>query len=232
MKIFGRLLVRNPRALAIAKFRACPWHFYDGVPDASADRLVWGDFAITRVMSSGLRDDLIAPVLALGASQYAMRQLRRIPLDYDAILAPYEDLSILGAVDALFSALDGHRFRVSRISKVLCRKRPRAIPMLDSLVTGFLDRIGREWSNSPVEAPDWFPEVWRGWRTGQVSPYLRMIRADARRHQSALEDVRRAVAADRDTGVPIDAPLLRIWEAIVFWHFFQIKRAVLGSEVR
>ena len=218
---FGRIQIRRASAQAIAKFRACPWHFFDGVADTEPNRLVWGDFAITRVMSSGLRSDLINGALARATAAGADALLAAIPDDHDLICAETENEEVYAYVDRLFQALDGYRFRRSRTAKVLCRKRPRCIPMLDDVVADFLLGVCHHWLQNPRQAPNWFAASWRSWSSRTVvTPYLRMIREDARVHLSELEQIRAELAADRSTGVPGDAPLLRVWEAIVFWTLY------------
>lgn len=216
MNPFGRFPIPNAAQVGIAKFRACPWQFFDGVRDDEPDRLIWADFAITRMMSSGVRSDLITAAIARGNAAGADGILASIPRQYDLVLAATEDPHVYQNVDLLFGALTGPRFRRSRAAKTLCRKRSQCIPMLDDVVTSFLHGVCRHWVHSAALAPSWFGAIWSSWTT-EISPYLRMIREDARHHQAELEELRRQIAADPFTGVPADASLLRIWEATVFW---------------
>lgn len=216
MNVFGQLAIPTPADAALAKFRACPWQFFDGVPDRTPDRLQWGDFAITRVMSSGLNERLIDAALKRASSGDAGALLTAIHQDYDLVRAPAENDELYVNIDRLFAVLMGPNFKESRAAKVLSRKRPLCIPMLDTVVVEFLCRVWRIAKDNPKEVPAWlgrFPKRW----TTEISPYLRMIREDARRHVDQLKAIRRQLAADPLTGVPSNAPLLRIWEATVFW---------------
>jgi len=177
---FGRQPLISCARLVTSKFEDCPWQFFDGVEDSSPNDLTWGDVAITRVMSSGLRQWQIERLLGRFEKQNASKLLAAIPLTLRLEAVP-----------------------------------PALIPMLDSVIQEYLNGIAKEWARGKRGAPPWFLPVWTKW-TGQISPYLRMIRHDIRGQAEALRSVRVKVAAADGTGVPPSAPLLRIYEAAVF----------------
>jgi hypothetical protein len=206
--------------LALEKFRACSWNFFDGVTDLVPNGVVYGDFAITRVMNSGVRgptaDDLDLLNASLGP------HLARVKRSCALEATSNSDQKLWAEIDALFAARWPERMAMSRISKVMCRKRPRVVPMLDNVVTGFLDRVVSRWRARPEEAPEWFADTFRSWKRGQPSPYIRMIRHDILPQVDVLRDLRRQLAKERAvTGVPPKAPLLRIYEATLFWWLHQ-----------
>ncbi len=212
--VFGE---RIPRAERVAerKFRSCPWQFFDGVPDRCPDQLVWGDFAITRVMNSGIHEGIVPEL----PNRSANRALRRIANDLD-IATAQDDRLVFDDVRRLFSAMRAHRISMSRSAKVLARKRPRLIPMLDSVVTTFLWEVAKGWMTGARQGkPSWFDTSWNSWTDGEdPTVYLQMTREAVVSARPQLEQIRTHVAQVSETGVPADAPLLRIWEATLFWH--------------
>ena len=219
MKLFNLDPVENPYELAEEKFLSCPWPFFDGVPDLAPDSLGYGDFAITRVMSSGIRNNQITLALQQAKANRVEKILKAIPVGFDIIGA--DDAAaerMLVKVDALFAALRVRGLAMSRTSKVLCRKRPHCIPMLDNIVTKYLNSVCTRWRADKV-SPEWLEKVWPTW-DWQPGPYIRMIREDARTHLDELTEIRARLATVRETGVPAVASLLRIWEVIVFWPRF------------
>lgn len=214
LQVFG-LQIPGAEQVAEAKFRACPWQFFDGVADRFPDLLVWGDFAITRVMNSGIHQGIIP-----ATDTTAIRQaLASIPVGAD--ITTDGEIHYDG-VRALFLAMRSYRIGMSRIAKVLCRKRPRLVPMLDRVVTTFLWDVAHAWSTGNRDGkPGWFDAGWVGWTDGNDPTfYLRMVRESLLSDQNAVEEVRSHLASIPDTGVPVDAPLLRIWEATLFWHLY------------
>src|ERR1044071_739925 len=131
--------IREAESLAEAKFLNCPWQFFDGVPDKYPNQLVWGDFAIMRVMNSGINDGIIPDRADIENANAALARISLNEALAESAAPPYEQ------VHALFKAMRTHQFGRSRIAKVLCRKRPNLIPMLDSVVTDFLQMIAHDW---------------------------------------------------------------------------------------
>jgi hypothetical protein len=219
LHVFGE---RIPDAELVAerKFRDCPWQFFDGVPDQFPNRLVWGDFAITRVMGSGIAESMI-PELDGNDIEKVNSILAAIPVSASVAEAD-EDLALYERVNVLFKTTRAHRLGMSRIAKVLCRKRPSLIPMLDSVLTGFLWKVAHGWDAGVAEGgkpPGWFESEWNAWADwDHPRIYLRMVREALRPALENVRAIRAHVSAVPETGVPGDAPLLRIWEATLFKH--------------
>ena len=216
--VFGER-IEHAESVAENKFRECPWQFFDGVPDSFPEKLIWGDFAVTRVMNSGLRNGLIPDMKSVGLKK-ANDVLATIPRQM-SLVELADDSDIYEKVKCLFEALRRDGVGLSRISKVLCRKRPELILMLDSVVTNFLWKIARRWKTGIGNPPRWFDEAWKSW-TEPHDPtfYMRMARCALLGADGDVRAVRSHVASIPETGVPEDACLLRIWEATLFWHLY------------
>lgn len=219
LNVFGTR-IRDAESVAEEKFRDCPWQFFDGVPDRFPNELVWGDFAITRVMGSGINERLIPELDGKDVGK-VNAILAAIPASA-SLAESEEDLALYERVNLLFKTMRAHRFGMSRIAKVLCRKRPNSIPMLDNVLTGFLWNVVHRWAAGQTDdenPPDWFKSEWRAW-TDSDHPrmYLRMVREALRPELETVRAIRAHVATVSETGVPEDAPLLRIWEATLFKH--------------
>ncbi len=222
MKVLKFKNIKDPLKNALKKFSDCPWHFFDGVPDKEPDHIIWADLAITRIMSSGVSQDLISKVLKNVHSNDVEKKLKQLPVNFDLATSD-ENPIIYDTFDNLFAKLKIHSFSTARIAKVLVRKRPNLIPMLDKVVVGFLDDAAKYWANNENICPKWFLPVWNSW-DNQLSPYLRMIREDLISNYDDLLYVRKEISQTPRIGVPKDASLLRIWEAIVWWEYYEVYK--------
>ena len=212
----GFRTISNPQDLALAKFRCCPWDFYDGIKDRSPCTIGYGDILVTRTMGSGIGSVLMEQIYKRARHKSTVLLLKTIPAKCDLIAT--DDEAIYSSIDRLYARLRLPGFSISRISKVLCRKRSGIIPMLDSVLQDFLYEVASKWALTNT-TPVWFSKWWFGGKDTEVSPYLRMIRQDLLANEATLREIRRILSEHTETtGVPIDAPLLRIWESIVFWH--------------
>lgn len=216
MRPLGRQLRKQALTLARDKFTECPWHFYDGVRDHSPNVLVWGDLAITRVMSSGISGGVILETMDRFKTGNGSAILRSIPEGYDLVEDDEPDDAIHARISSLFEVLEGNFIRTSRVAKILCRKRPRAIPMLDRLVENFISTSRKVWRNDEGPVPHWVGADWNRRGLSQIEQALDLIRNDARYHLQSLRDIRKTLSKDANTQVPPDASLLRIWEAIIY----------------
>lgn len=216
MRPLGRKLRKQALTLARDKFKECPWHFYDGVRDHSPNALVWGDLAITRVMSSGISGKVIREVMDRFNAGNGNAILRSIPEDYDLVEGAEADEAIYRRIRSLFDILEGDFARTSRVAKILCRKRPRAIPMLDRLVETFISASCKTWRNDKGIMPHWMDENWNRGDISKIERTLHLIRSDAKYHLEDLRDIRQTLSKDTVTQVPPNASLLRIWEAIIY----------------
>jgi hypothetical protein len=86
MNAFGRLEIQDAVQVGSAKFQWCPWHFFDGVADKHPNEICWPDFAITRVMSSGVSNALIDAALSRNHDGAIGNVLMTIPTDHDLVV--------------------------------------------------------------------------------------------------------------------------------------------------
>jgi len=106
---------------------------------AWSDRLLPQDIAITVLMNSKVSTDDVEALL--GRKDAIERALKEVPRDVD-LFGPVSD-EAWGKVKGLFGAMEVHGIGLAKMTKVLCLKRPRLIPMLDSYVMEAL--YAKEW---------------------------------------------------------------------------------------
>jgi len=122
----------------IDKFKEFPWEYYDGVSDSHPNEITPLDCAISVFMesnfthSSKMRDwhEL---------SQKIKPDVDILLYKYDCTLSLEEDTPHIGLfcedLKSLFKKLiNVKNWRVAKLTKVLHRKRPKLIPMIDSVV--------------------------------------------------------------------------------------------------
>jgi len=222
MVILKVLKIEDPYEVAWEKFKEGPWQFFDGVKDQVPNKIVWGDLAITKVMASGLFQELMDSILKNYKEENIESILSQIPVNHELGISR-EKTKIYESVDFLFKKFRVTKFSISRMSKVLVRKRPLLIPMLDNVILDFLDKTAKIWVSNKNEVPPWFYPLWLKW-TEEISPYLKMIREDLILNFKELVEIRKRLSKDKITGVPKNAPILRIWESILYWDIFVLNK--------
>jgi len=107
------------------------WPYYDGIPDRDPNRILPEDVQVTISMNSFIsRADVVRSV-HLGMVRACEPMLRGIPQDAD--LSTFDaDLTV--AERLLSAACAEPQILLARAAKVLHRKRPGYIPMLDSVM--------------------------------------------------------------------------------------------------
>ena len=129
-----------------------------------------------------------------------------------------EEEAVYTTIDKLFAELRIPYMHISRISKILCRKRPGIIPMLDRIIQTILFEVGEKWEKKD-DIPAWFKKWWGNRKRMEVSPFIRMIRVDMLENEKTLKRyLSTPEPTKRKTGVPENASLLRIWESVVYWN--------------
>ncbi len=113
------------------------------------DRLEGADIAVTRLMSSNVTSSDVKSLLDhREAIEAALRQVTR-----DGRLDARDEPD-WSACRVVFSAMEMHNIGLAKMTKVLCMKRPRLIPMLDSYVMELL--FSKSW---PSVSPDTYAEA-------------------------------------------------------------------------
>lgn len=107
------------------------WPYYDGIPDRDPYRILPDDVQVTISMNSFISRADIVRAVHLGMVSGCEPLLRDIPPDAD--LSTFD--SDLAIAEGLFNAACAEpQVLLARAAKVLHRKRPGYIPMLDSVM--------------------------------------------------------------------------------------------------
>ena len=218
--------VNDADGIALKKFSpskaGCSWQCFDGVDDDFPYEITDMDWQITKVMNSGISENIIRK--ERGKKKNAEKYLRKIDKNFN--LLDYEEGNdrdkLWDNLDNLVKSLliEG-KVAMSRATKMLCRKRPYLIPMLDNKVINFMNkRLGLTKKEPSDSLPDWLKRDWGKWKHPkyQVSFYIRLIREDIRKPKQidALKKIRKRLSENSETHVPEDASLLRIYEATLY----------------
>ncbi len=123
---------------------------YDSAPTFEDDELGILEITLSIMLSSGVTSEM-ASRLFLGRSK-AKEWLELIPHELDLVNATSIDFENFGK---LIDALQIHQFRLGRLTKILHKKRPRFIPVIDSVVCGHYRRL--EWRGKGSIS------LWLGW---------------------------------------------------------------------
>lgn len=177
------------------------YDYYDGIADLEPNRILPQDVLVTVAVNSFVTSAAAVRAVHRGLQSTCENLLPTIPVaahigDYDP------DCSQLHAL--LDAAVQSRGVLVAVATKVLHRKRPHWLPMLDSVVCKhYLDSTGRQsllpWLQDKKRAAAAAVEVFRGFRD------------DIQVITPALEEIREALARD---GFALS--LVRIWE-ILLW---------------
>ncbi len=126
---------------AFARFGRDEWPYYDGIPDRNPNRILPDDVQVTVSMNSFVNTADKVRNVHEGLKRRCESLLRDIPLDADIEVFD-ADLSIVRELLDRACTLPGILLATS--TKVLHRKRPGYIPMLDSVVVNsYCDAKGR-----------------------------------------------------------------------------------------
>lgn len=177
------------------------YDYYDGIADLEPNRILPQDVLVTVAVNSFVTSAASVRAVHRGLQSTCEQLLPSIPVAAH-IIAYDPDCSQLHSL--LDSAVQSRGVLVAVATKVLHRKRPHWLPMLDSVVCKhYLDCTGRQsllpWLQDKKRAAAAAVEVFRGFRD------------DIQVITPALEEIREALARDGFT-----LSLVRIWE-ILLW---------------
>ncbi len=201
------VVIRNAVALIKEKFNWFAWEWYDGVAtDPHAIEPV--DFSITIAMNSR------ATAGRMKAFMERRRQLEerlaRVP--EDVRLAKDTPASVLQAAADLFDeACQAVGTKLALASKVLHRKRPLLIPMLDKVVVN-----GHYWLvlDGPTP-PRWFDTTWlKNGAWSNPTMYMRVMAEELDGNRDSLQELRRRLPPEAPTSVSD----VRLLEATLHAH--------------
>jgi Family of unknown function (DUF6308) len=136
--------------------------------------------------------------------------LARLPIDLHLAEASNEHLAIILRLFATCCGISGVKIAVA--AKILCRKRPRSIPMLDSNVLPLVCHLSLEDdAKGPLIGPPW-----ANWR--DIDRALRFLRKGCFEGQSQLDALCQSFR--ELPGSPALSPL-RALESLLWWELWQ-----------
>jgi hypothetical protein len=204
----GRL-VRNAEALLddYRKFGAGGLRYLDYKPHSGADDLFPEDLAVTLLVNSRAgRRAFTALEQHAGAARALLRDL-----PHDTSLENADDDTVELVVRAIHGLVMLDGFRAALATKVLHKKRPKLIPMLDSTAI-FGAYMEVRWDPPNHRAESWSVRTYES-----IKAAILAIRTDLIRKQNAVAWVtlaQREIAAGRSR--------LEIFD-MVWWSYFQIR---------
>lgn len=207
LRLANGVVINNAAALTKAKFEQFQWEWYDGVV-TDPNAIEPTDFAITIAMNSR--------ATAMRMKNFMLRRtaleelLRGVP--QDTHLAGDTPARVYDAVACLFEEAcraDGTALAVA--SKVLHRKRPSLIPMLDRIVVDH-----HYWlALSGDTPPTWFDKSWlKNGAWSDPTRYMRVMAEELDANRSALAALRSLLAPT----VPASISDVRLLEATLYAH--------------
>lgn len=212
LNLANGLVLPDATKLVEQKFTSFRWGWYDGVVTPS-DRIEPVDFAITVAMNSRATAGRMAEFMKVAGAVEVW--LQKIPVDL--CLADVDDGSCdWDAVQGMFeAACAAPGTKLSVASKILHRKRPHLVPILDRVVVDRHYWLALTGFPSSTQPPAWFDASWlkRGsW--SDPTMYMRVMRSEIRNNQANLVALRLALAGK----VPSSISDVRLVEAALYWH--------------
>lgn len=205
------LVIADGLAAVVAKFSRFRWEWYDGVSTKS-NVIDPVDFAITIAMNSRATADRMKSFMA--RSDRLGQLLRKIP--NSLCLTRETPPSVFDRVAELFDeACKASGTALAVASKVLHRKRPALIPMLDRVI---VDRHYFPALCAPAHPP-WFNPEWL--KTGSWSDptqYMRLMADELDDNREALERIR----AQLPDTIPSIISDVRLLETALYAHLIGI----------
>lgn len=174
------------------------WAYYDGVPNGDWDRVEVIDVLVTASVNAWLNAAVVRTIHR-GLANACDDLLGAIPRDADLLGGGSTTVEkLLGA------ACSVREVGIARATKVLHRKRPRLVPMLDAIVLGYyFVQLGR---------PDLAARAKQSATTTEEAMFvMELFRADLEHGQSRLSEI--SARLERD-GTPITT--VRLLELLVW----------------
>jgi hypothetical protein len=183
-------------------------------------RLDAADLAVTMLMNSRYEWWDVDPVFANRAEIDG--GLRRLPTDLELADADLSDPGLRDPLLAVFRGFRVHKVSVAKAAKVLCLKRPRLIPMLDSLVRMWL--YDDDQSPTPPADPDEFAALCVS-EMELVQRLLRWPVGGGKTNQDGAKELAEAMVAEAERrgltdGVPPGQPwvtAVRVLESLIWF---------------
>jgi hypothetical protein len=185
----------------LLRFSREEWAYYDGVPDKDPNRILPEDVTVTIAVSSYVNTANKVRAVHRGIAEACDPLLPGIPVDADIRTF---DLDGAIATELFDGSCRVRNVLMAVATKVLHRKRPSWIPMLDNVVLyAYLDLIGRPGMKGRTQQGDTAAEV------GVF--VMNAFRRDLEAVQDETDAVRETLEAD---GTPLTA--VRVLEVAVW----------------
>lgn len=210
LKLVGRD-IHDAEQVVQAKFERFSWNWYDAVI-TEPDEIDAIDFAITIAMNSRATASRLREFMV--RKEALDRLLRAVPRDLNLSSATPD--AVFDAVRLLFEeACRAPGTALAVASKVLHRKRPKLIPMLDRVVVDHHYWLAvQTLATSPEKQPAWFDSTWLkhgAWSDPTV--YMRIMALEIDQNANAIREIRRSIPAEI---LPAEASDVRILEAALY----------------
>jgi len=187
--------------LSFRRFGRDEWPYYDGIPDRDPMRILPDDVQVTVSMNSFVNTATKVREVHQGLSRRWESMLREVPVD--AEISSYDpDLSV--ARDLLHAACTLRGVLLATATKVLHRKRPGYMPMLDSvIINAYCDAKGRSALKSRSQ---------KGEHAASVGVFvMRAFREDLEAAPSGVERAIDATASVKAPMTPVRALDVAVW---------------------
>jgi Family of unknown function (DUF6308) len=185
----------------LLRFCAEEFEYYDGIPSDAPERVTPVDVLVTISVNSFINNATRVRSVHRALAESCDPLLARLPTTATLLDA---DAPIQQVCDLLHAAVQAPNVLLSSVTKVLHRKRPALIPMLDNVVLGYYMRSlgqARLWSKTQDKR--------HAAAVGQT--VLNAFRADLLATQDSLERLRGEIAHH---GYPLT--LVRVLEILVW----------------
>ena len=180
------------------------WPYYDGIPDRDPYRILPDDVQVTVSMNSFVNNANAVRDVHRGLARYRDPILREIPVEAD-LMTFDPDLSIARRLYDAACTPRGVLLAVA--TKVLHRKRPRYIPMLDSVIIGaYVDAAGRPaFKGLAAESKE---------KAGTAGTFVMdLFRKDLLATSDQLEPIHRALTSKGAPMTPVRLLEVAVWMA-------------------
>ncbi len=216
LKIFGAPILKVEKILII-KFQDMPYRYYDGVKDNEAYMILPLDYCMIAAMNGQPRADRMREFMKRAEKPIIEALLKAIPLDLDLHKADDKVLSdVWDALKELFEKLEGKGARTAVVTKVLHRKRPRLIPMLDNKVLN--NCIYHAWKDLKSDNKTTIPYIWHGQKYN-ICNCMRLMRDDISPQVKPLRTIRDILIHNKKLDIDRSITLLRLYEAVM-WKIY------------
>lgn len=213
LRLYGGSTIPEADVLLQRKKTNWPWKYYDNVKDDYPEKLTIFDYTITIAMSNYITAERYkAYYEALDGLNEKYKLIdRQIALEdiYDK-----EDSSLKCCRNLIIRMGKQKGIALTSATKVLHRKLPKLVPMLDSNVITYYWKI-LKCASVDKTSPSWMQDAWNNWvDNNDPLPYMRIIGHDVSMNMDIIDKL----------AIREDISRIRVFESILFQHLIDNKR--------